>query len=307
MSLPDSYFDYPKRRRGMDHDYYPWSNLFQRAPLQWPEGRKVAIAPVISLEWFPIIPSDGPFKAPGHMQTSYPDFRHYSARDYGSRIGIYRLLESFQKRNIRVAVATNAVIAERYPELLQDIIVHGHEIIAHAYDMNDTIAGGMDVAQERAIISKSLETLAAHVGQKPRGWLSIARSQSENTAALLVEQGVDYMLDWVNDELPYRFTAGSGDIINIPLNHELHDFQIMRSHQQGIESFCEQIVDAYDCLHSEYHSFGGRLLSLHLTPYITGLAHSAQRFDALIDDLAARDGAWFATPSEILDACAGQI
>ena len=81
MSLDPSYLDYPRRRRGMDHDLYPWSNMFERPPIAWPGGAAVAVWPVISLEWFPITPSDTPFRAPGHMQTANPDYRHYTARE----------------------------------------------------------------------------------------------------------------------------------------------------------------------------------------------------------------------------------
>ena len=85
MTLDPACLAYPRRSRGMDHDLYPWSNLFARAPIAWPGGKSVAVAIVVSLEWFPILASDTPFRAPGHMQTAYPDFRHYTARDYGTR------------------------------------------------------------------------------------------------------------------------------------------------------------------------------------------------------------------------------
>ena len=96
MSLDPAYLDYPHRKRGMDHDYYPYSRFDTRSPITWPDGKSVAIWPVISLEWFPITPSDEPLRAPGHMQTAYPDYRHYTAREYGTRVGLYRLLDAFE-------------------------------------------------------------------------------------------------------------------------------------------------------------------------------------------------------------------
>src|SRR5690606_40701651 len=91
MSLDPSYLEYPKRRRGMDHEYYDYSIMHQRPPVTWTDEKKLLIWPVISLEYFPMVPQDQPFRAPGHMQTAYPDYRHYTAREYGTRIGIYRL------------------------------------------------------------------------------------------------------------------------------------------------------------------------------------------------------------------------
>ncbi|MEP3759842.1 MAG: polysaccharide deacetylase family protein, partial [Marinomonas sp.] len=134
-NLPDSYTQYPKRREGYDHDLYEWSNIHTRAPFQWPDGKRVAVWLCVSLEWFPITP-DGPFKAPGHMVTPYPDYRHYTARDYGNRVGVFRMLDAFETAGVTASFAANAAIAERYPELIEAIQAEGHEIIAHSTDMN---------------------------------------------------------------------------------------------------------------------------------------------------------------------------
>ncbi|WP_339693568.1 polysaccharide deacetylase family protein [uncultured Parasphingorhabdus sp.] len=306
MSLDPSYLEYPKRRRGMDHDYYPYSNFFERKPLQWFNAKKLLIWPVISLEYFPMVPSDDPFRAPGHMQTAYPDYRHYTAREYGTRIGIYRLLGAFEKVGAKISVATNSVIAERYPELIADILSGGHEIIAHSTDMNGTIAGGMDEADEKTLIMESLTALEKATGARPRGWLSIARSQSFNTAKLLTEAGVDYMCDWANDELPYTFQTQAGPISNLPLNHELSDRQIINVQQQSVDSYAQQMTDAADWLLGEADKFGGRMLPMHLTPYIMGLPYRISAFEKLIADFADRPDIGFARGDTIIDSWSGQ-
>jgi len=306
MSLDPSYLEYPKRRRGMDQDYYPWSNIFERSPLQWPDAKKLLVWPVISLEYFPMIPDDHPFRAPGHMQTAYPDYRHYTAREYGTRVGIYRLLDAFEKVGAKISVATNSVIAERYPQLIADIMAGGHEIIAHSTDMNGTIASGIDESDERALIMASLDALEKATGIRPRGWLSIARSQSFNTAKLLVEAGVDYMCDWVNDELPYSFQTPAGPIINMPLNHELSDRQIINIQQQSVDSYAQQITDAADWLFGEAQNFGGRMLPMHLTPYIMGLPYRVAAFERLIDSLARRSDIGIARTDTITDTWSAQ-
>ncbi len=305
MSLDPDYLDYAARRRGMDHDLYPWSNLFDRKPVRWPGGAKVAVWCVVSLEWFPMVPADKPFRAPGHMQTPYPDYRHYTAREYGTRVGFYRLLDAFSSVGAKVSVATNAAIAERYPRIIEDIIGAGHEIIAHSTDMNGTIASGLDEAEERRLIAGSLDTLERVSGTRPRGWLSIARSQSWNTPRLLAEAGVDYMCDWPNDELPYRVTTQAGEIVNIPLNHELSDRQIITVQQQSADSYVEQMKDAFEWLRAEADEDGGRMLPLHLTPYIIALPYRIAAFEGLLQWLAA-EGAWFARGDEIHDAWTGQ-
>jgi peptidoglycan/xylan/chitin deacetylase (PgdA/CDA1 family) len=303
MSLDPSYLEYPKRLLGYDHDLYPWSSIFTRPPVTWPGGKTVAVWICVSLEWFPITPSDTPFRAPGHMVTPYPDYRHYTSRDYGTRVGFYRLLDAFAKAGVTASIATNAAIAERYPDLIADIIAAGHEIVAHSTDMNGTIATGLPIEDERALITSSLDTLENVSGIRPRGWLSIARSESWNTPDLLREAGLDYTCDWVNDELPYRFTNG---LINLPLNHELSDRQIITVQQQSADSYAEQIRDAFDWLAGEARSYGGRLLPLHVTPYIMALPYRIEAFETLLKDLAGRAEAWVAPGGSIVDHWSGQ-
>lgn len=304
MTLDPSYLEYPKRAHGMDHDLYRWSNLFERPPIAWPEGKSVAVPIVVSLEWFPITPEDKPFRAPGHMQTSYPDYRHYTSREYGTRVGFYRLLDAFAAAGVTVSVATNAAIAERYPSIIGDIVAAGHEIVAHSTDMNGTIATGFPEADERALIATSLDTLERVSGTRPTGWHSIARSQSWNTPRLLAEAGLTYMLDWVNDELPYAMATASGPIVNLPLNHELSDRQIITVQQQSADSYGIQIRDAFNWLATEAENRGGRMLPLHITPYIMGLPYRIGAFEHLLDWLANEQNAWIA-PAGTVVAAAG--
>jgi allantoinase len=295
MTLDPAYLEYPQRRHGYDHDIYAWSAIKDRKPVVWPGGAKVAVWVCVSLEYFPLTPSDTPFRAPGHMQTAYPDYRHYTAREYGTRIGFCRLLDAFAKVGIRVSVATNSAIAERYPSIIADIVAGGHEIIAHSTDMNGTIATGLRENDERGLITTSLDTLERVSGTRPTGWLSIARSQSWSTARLLKEAGVRYCCDWVNDELPYFFNNG---LINLPLNHELSDRQIVTVQQQSADSYAEQMLDAFDWLSKEE---GGRMLPLHITPYIMGLPYRIDAFEKLLFDFQQR-GARFASGGDIVDA-----
>ncbi len=297
MALDPSYLEYPRRRKGYDHDLYEWSSIFSRKPVQWPDGKSVAVWVCVSLEWFPMTPSDQPFRAPGHMVTPYPDYRHYTAREYGTRVGFYRLLDAFKKAGVKASIATNSAIAERYPRIIRDIVAEGHEIIAHSTDMNGTIATGLAEHDERALIQKSLATLEAVSGRRPTGWHSIARSQSWNTPRLLAEEGVTYMCDWVNDELPYRFTNG---LINLPLNHELSDRQIITVQQQSADSYAQQMQDAFDWLSKEAATHGGRVLPLQITPYIMALPYRIDAFEKLLANLVARPAAWFATGEDIV-------
>jgi len=297
MTLDPAYLEYPMRRKGMDHDFYAWSDIHRRPALSWPGGCRVAVAIVVSLEWFPIMPAaDAPFRAPGHMQTAYPDLRHYTAREYGTRIGFYRMLNAFARMGVKVSVATNAAIAQRYPSIIDDLLAGGHEIVAHSTDMDGTIDSSLAEERERELITRSLDILERSTGVRPRGWMSIARSQSFQTARLLKEAGVEYMCDWPNDDLPYRFDTPAGPIVNVPINHELSDRQIITVQQHSADSYAEQIQDAYRWLASEN---APRMLPLHVTPYILGLPYRMGAFENLLEWLASQDDSGFLTTAEI--------
>ena len=302
MTLDPAYLDYPRRHRGMDHDLYEWSSIFDRQPLVWPSGARMAIAVVVSLEWFPIIPSDHPFRAPGHMQTPYPDYRHYTAREYGTRVGLYRLLDVLAAAGAKGSFVTNGAIADRYPVVIEHILAGGHELVAHSADMNGTIATGITEDDERQLIASSLESLERVSGQRPRGWMSIARSQSWKTPRLLAEAGIEYCCDWVNDDLPYQMQTPAGPLINVPVNHELSDRQVIGTQQQSAESYALQIKDAFKWLSSEAEKFGPRFLPIHVTPYIVGLPYRIGAFEEVVLWLAEQSGAFFHTCGDVADA-----
>ncbi len=303
MTLPSDYTTYPHRREGYDHDLYAWSNMHDREPVIWPDGKSVAVWLCVSLEWFPITPDDKPFRAPGHMVTPYPDYRHYTVRDYGSRVGVWRMLDAFKAAGVRASFATNAAIAERYPQLIEAVLADGHEIIAHSTDMNGTITSDLPISEERTLIAESLARLEAATGVKPKGWLSIARSQSWRTLDLLAEHGIAYTCDWVNDELPYRMANG---VVNLPLNTELSDRMIVATQQHSAQGWAQMMRDAFDWLAVEaagtaYTQGGGRMLPIHLTPYIMGLPYRIGALEELLADLSTREDAWFAPGADIVD------
>ena len=178
MSIPDSYLTYANRRYGMDHDRYDWSILPQRKPVVWPNGARVALWVVPALEWFPLDMKGVPFKPPGAMQTAYPDLRHYTLRDYGNRVGIFRVMQALDRHGIRASVAVNAAVAARYPTLLQECTRRNWEIIANGQDMDHLHHAGLAMADEKKIIEDTLDLLREASGQPVRGWLSPAKSES---------------------------------------------------------------------------------------------------------------------------------
>lgn len=299
MTLPKSYLTYPKRKKGMDHDLYPYSNMFERTPITWPGRKNVALWVTVALEYFPLTSNnETPFKAPGNMVTPYPDYRTYTAREYGNRIGIYRILKVFDKLGIKASFPTNTALAKRYPFLINEINKRGHEFIGHGTDMNALHYGGMDKDAERKQIKSALNGLRKATGQDVAGWLSPARSESEHTLALLAEQGTEYVCDWVNDDMPYEIGTDQ-KLIAMPHTMELEDRQLLVNLGQNETTWKNQILTAFDCLHRESKTHGGRILHISLTPYVIGQAWRIKALHETLEILMETGWVWNATGAKI--------
>src|SRR5215472_18861647 len=169
MSLPPDYLKYPHRGYGMDHGRYIWSALPRRKKVNWPGGARIALWVVPALEWFPLDMKGKPFKPPGAMMTPYPDLRHYTLRDYGHRVGIFRLMKALDRFGIRASVAVNAAVAARYPSLVQACVARSWEVIGNGLDMDHLHYEGLPKEEERKLIEQSVTILRRASGQKVRG------------------------------------------------------------------------------------------------------------------------------------------
>jgi allantoinase len=302
MTLDKDYLEYPHRRYGMDHGRYDWSMLSERSPVAWPNGAKLALWINVGLQFYPLDQQGKPFAVPGGMTMPYPDLRHFSLRDYGNRVGIFRFLKAFDKYGINATFAFNTQLAERAPYLLQRIVDRGDEIICHGWNMDSLHYGGMDRDEESALIERSLERLRELSGQSVSGWISPARNESENTPELLAANGVGYFCDWVNDDMPYRFNTDKGSLIAMPLSNELEDRFVLMNNLHSEQSWLEQVCDACDYLLQEADTQGGRILALNIHPWMLGQPHRIGKLEEALRYITGCEGVWSAYGSDIVDA-----
>lgn len=305
-NLPDSYLQYPQRRYGMDHERYDWSPLPQRKPVAWPGDARIALWVVPALEWFPLDMKGQPFKPPGAMQTSYPDLRHYTLRDYGNRVGIFRVMDALARHAIPASVAVNAAVAVRYPSLVKACVARGWEIIANGLDMDHLHYGGLAEDEERALVDQSLRILREAAGGAVRGWLSPAKSESFATPDLLREAGVAYVCDWVNDDLPFAMRTRAGELVAMPHPVDIDDYTILVQNHHTEDDFRDALIDQFDCLYRESGPGNGRVMAISLHPWIIGQPYRIGALEQALQHIMQRRGVWAATGSQILDAWKAQ-
>jgi len=302
MTVGSEHLEYGQRHYGMDHDLYDWSILPRRAPVSWPGGARVALWVVPALEWFPLNMQGVPFKPPGAMQTAYPDLRHYSLRDYGNRVGIFRIMQALERHQIRASVAVNAAVAVRYPSLIRECTGRGWEIIANGLDMDHLHHAGLPIDEEKALITNTLSILRQASGQAVRGWLSPAKSESMATPGLLAEAGLDYVCDWVNDDMPFAMRTPQGAIHAMPHPIDMDDHTILVQNHHTENDFRDQLCDQFDLLYRESATRGGRIMAISLHPWVIGQPYRIGALEEALAHMMRHKGVWAATGSEILDA-----
>ena len=298
--------EYPQRKYGMDHPRYAWSMLADRPRVSWTNGSTLAVWVNVSLEHFPMNPIGSPVKLPGSMTMPYPDLRHYTLRDYGNRVGIYRMLGALDKFGIRPSFAINAALIQRYPYLAQFIRARGNEILGHSWSMDTPHVGGLSLEDETECVRRTLSALRRFFDNPIRGWLSPGKLQSPNTPEVLKLAGIDYFCDWVNDELPYQFQTDHGAIWSLPLTTEIEDRFVIMDNLHAEAAWAEQVCDAFDFLLAESRHIGGRLLSLSLHPWVIGQPHRIKHLETVLRHITGQSGVWQVEPSQILDAFVSQ-
>jgi peptidoglycan/xylan/chitin deacetylase (PgdA/CDA1 family) len=281
MPLPDDYLVYPKRAYGMDQDRYDWRF---KSPASREAGA-LSVVIVVPIEHHGLTPSGKPFKHPGAMVTPYPDLRHYTTRDYGNRVGVYRLLKALGERGLKATFPINADQLERLSPLVETIKAGGHEIAAYGLSTDHIHWGGLDPDLEAAWTAE-VRSRFASAGLQPRTWMSPARQQSFSTLDLIAAEGFDVTLDWEMDERVTLMRTKAGEVAAVPLSNELDDRTLLIDKRQSEAEWSTQIRAAVTYLSADGHA-DGRVLGFTLTPYVAGQPFRLLEVEGLLAWLAA--------------------
>jgi allantoinase len=282
--------------RGQDHAIHPFSAQPSRPDFRWPGGRRVAAYVLLHIEHTEIAPPEDTHRDPrfrGAFFTGSPDWHSYSYRDYGNRIGAWRILDLLDALKLPASVAVNLLAARRHPELVAACAARGFEPVAHGTSASRMITSRMSEDAERAVIAEARDGLAA-IWPGATGWLGQDHGATERTTRLLREAGFDYGLDWANDDEPYRHASG---LLALPPPAEWDDVQTLWLRRVPVTRWAGLVRDALDRLEGEAR--GGRVLGIGVHPWMLGAPHRVRYLRESLEELARREGVYVATCGEI--------
>jgi allantoinase len=293
-----------QRRIGMDHDHYEWSPLIKRDVLRWPENARVALCVIVNLEHMEWRPPEGSYQLPtlagGLDPRPFPDYARLSHRDYGHRVGIFRVLDVLEQHRLKPTVAMDVFTAENYPFLVRHCRQRGAEIMGHGISVSRMITSKMSEQDERQYIQDSVERLTRATGATLLGWLGPEYGESARTPQLLAEAGMRYVCDWTNDEQPYRMKSSQGELYALPIMLELDDVNALWYRRLAIDRYADLLIESFETLFRD-GAQNARLLVLNLHPWLIGQPFRIGYLDQALGVIMSRQGVWAATGGEIID------
>ena len=277
------------------HGRYDYSAIAKRPDYSFPDGRRLAVHFCLNLEHFSF--GEGLGNDYGTNQPQ-PNVRSYAWRDYGNRVGAWRLLELAEACDLPYGVLLNTALYDYCPELVAAFSDRGDEIVGHGRT-NSERQIDMSMAEERACLQEVSEAIERHEGKKPSGWLAPYVCQTQHTPELLKQAGYRYMMDWPLDDQPIWFRTADGPLLSIPYAHDLNDSLEVVTRRTSSQVLCENLIDQFDEMLAE-SARRPLVMGVVLHSFILGQPHRLRRFRSVVEHiLKHRDRVWITRPGDI--------
>ena len=278
-------------------DRVDYSPIIDRPAIKWPNGARVALWISPNVEHYEYTPVHDGLRNPW-PRMPYPDAQQYSYRDYGNRVGFWRMLDVLDKHSIRCCVSLNLAVLEHYPEIAEAMVQRDYDFMSHGI-YNTIYLNSYSGEEEREFYRDSIETLRRHTGKQLKGMLGPSVTGSASTPDLMAEAGLIYHTDWMHDDQPVPIKVKSGKLVSVPYSIELNDVPVFRSHYEG-EYFVWACKAQFDQLYREGEE-SGRVMCIALHPYLIGQPHRVRYLDQVLDYIMSHDGVWQTTADEIAE------
>lgn len=276
----------------------PYRLSSERQPLPLFRGKSIIVHLVVNVEhWQFDQPMPRTIISPPHGRETVPDVPNFSWADYGMRAGMPRLLKLFTERGLAVSTSFNAGVIDAYPRAAEAMLRAGWEFIGHGMHQKaaNHVEGG-----EAAMIAASLEKIRVFTGSRPRGWLSPGLRETLETPELLKKQGIDYVCDWVVDDLPSWLTTRHGPLVAMPYNLEINDSIIYAVERHATGELLNRLRHTLQLFEIESLQ-SPRILAIGLHPHLISVPHRLHELVQMLDLLQASDAVTFATGAGICD------
>jgi peptidoglycan/xylan/chitin deacetylase (PgdA/CDA1 family) len=273
------------------------SPLPARAPLRWPGGARVALWVAPNIEHYEYLPEKIRVRNPW-PRVPHPDILGYGLRDYGNRVGVWRLMEVFDRFQLPVTVSLSMAVLDMYPDIAEAMMKREWEFMSHGL-YNTRYHWNMSEAEERGAIEECQAIHLRHTGKRLAGWFSPAASNTRLTPDLVAESGIRYLCDLYHDDQPTPIRVRSGQLTSLPYSMEINDSIAWRRGQEA-EAFAQKIRDEFDTLYAE-GEVHGRVMNIAVHPFIMGQPHRIEALAKALDYILGHDGVWCATGAQIVD------
>ena len=283
------------------HDYHPWP---ERPRWAWPNGGHLAVYLGVNLEHFAFGEGLGAELAPGAASGAgpHPDVLNHAWRDYGNRVGAWRVLEMLDELALPCTVLLNSAMYAHAPGLVAAHRARGDEIAGHGRT-NSERQSLLDEAGERALIAEATAEIARREGAAPRGWLSPWIAESRVTPDLLAEAGYRYTLNWCSDDQPVWHRTRGGPLLSIPYPQEVNDIPAIIARKDGAAQFAEMIVEDFRERLRQVRDGRAQVMGIALHPYIIGQPYRLRALRGAMEVLLREGGPemWLCRAGDILD------
>lgn len=287
---------------------YPYSPIPQRGELRFPGGARVALILTFNLETWDLTKdtdrayyAGGPAILPDVLPGRVPDYPNYTWREYGQRVGIWRLYDVFDQVGVQASCTTNAVTFERRKPMVDACLERGWELLAHNYEQGELLTDfAGDPARESAVIARTLEIYEKHVGRPAQGWLSSSLRGTLATPEILARHGVKFYCDLMNDDQPYLIDTPAGSIVGVPYSNEINDFTLLTRRGHTTDEFRDILIEELDQLYREgEHS--SRIMNVGLHPHVSGRAYRVRALREFLEYAKSLADIWWCTRGELAD------
>ena len=277
------------------YDYHPWPT---RRPYTWPGEARLAVYLGLNLEHFAFGEGLGAELAPGGPQ---PDVLNFAWRDYGNRVGAWRLIQLLDEIGFPATVLLNSAMYDYAPSLVAAHRARGDEIAGHGRT-NSERQSVLPEDGERALIAESTAAILRHEGRAPRGWLSPWIAESRTTPDLLVEAGYGYTMNWCADDAPVWMRTRAGRLLAMPYPQEANDIPSIVGRKDGAEQFADIVVDDFEERLVQVRDGRPQVMGIALHPYLVGQPYRLRHLRRALAHVAARRGVvWITTAGGIFD------